>query len=294
MRSAFLPLAVSGLAMVSIMTSPAHSQSAADEVMETFKLVCLEGLSDFESISKLAEKRGFSDPMGQSRALVALVRGHKTSVNLNKDLKLCTVYSEALSETAIRLWLISNVELQKGSIGGRELEGTYKSQRLSFRVGGVPDKGALVQVTFSQSGVWTPGEETSRIDGTKRIYIWRKSTEEMRYDGTMRDRPSILIQCRSGAPFVWFQFERVMTGDGQMIAYKIDEKPPQKIWMTISTSHTSLGLSGAHATAFAKRLLGAKQLHIRATPHGSGPVEVSFDLSGIDEAAKPVRQACKW
>jgi len=63
---------------------------------------------------------------------------------------------------------------------------------------------------------------------------------------------------------------------------------------TESTDHKALGLSGASSIAFIKEMFGAQRLFIRATPFNESAVTGEFNISGLDDAIKPLRKACGW
>lgn len=142
---------------------------------------------------------------------------------------------------------------------------------------------------------WTPVQEESRVDGAKRIAIYRTAMDApMTYNNWMKYSPEIILECRSGVTWVVLNFDRVMGGRGQTIAYRVDKKPPGRIWMANSTDYKAFIVTGGAALAFARQLIDGEVLHVRATPHASGDIEVSFSLSGIKEAIEPIVKACKW
>lgn len=65
--------------------------------------------------------------------------------------------------------------------------------------------------------------------------------------------------------------------------------------MDASTSNRALGhFSGGKAIPLIKRMLGKEQMLTRFTPFGESAVTANFPIKGVEEAIKPLREACKW
>ncbi len=79
------------------------------------------------------------------------------------------------------------------------------------------------------------------------------------------------------------------------ITYRVDKLPAQTKRFRESNNHESLGLwSGKSAIPFLKELFGHDRLFVRATPHSESPLEASFDITGLEKAIEPLREACGW
>lgn len=83
-------------------------------------------------------------------------------------------------------------------------------------------------------------------------------------------------------------------GYGQ-VTYRIDEETAREESFEASTDNSALGLwTGGSAIPFLQELLEKDQLIVRFTPFNMSPVEATFNIGGIDEAIKPLREACSW
>ena len=141
-------------------------------------------------------------------------------------------------------------------------------------------------------GAWKSWDETSRVDGARRVAVEKEQSPE-RYEGRTFT-PVIQFECRAGVSYAWLHFDRVMGCRGQTVAYKAGEKAPRRLWMQNSTDCKSLGITGGAAIGLAQQAMDVFVVHVRATPYNSGSIELSFDVAGLREAVAPVARACRW
>jgi type VI secretion system protein VasI len=65
--------------------------------------------------------------------------------------------------------------------------------------------------------------------------------------------------------------------------------------MEESTNNRSLGLwSGGRSIPVIKQMFGKKQMIARMRPFNENAFTVTFNISGLEEASKPLRNACGW
>jgi type VI secretion system protein VasI len=63
--------------------------------------------------------------------------------------------------------------------------------------------------------------------------------------------------------------------------------------MVVSRDHASLGLwNEAASIPLIKSLFGAERLLVRARPYSEDAVTAEFAIGGLEDAAKPLREAC--
>jgi type VI secretion system protein VasI len=76
---------------------------------------------------------------------------------------------------------------------------------------------------------------------------------------------------------------------------RIDDEPAETSQWDISTNYEAVGRwRGASAIPLIKRMLRKGRLIARITPYGENPETVVFDIRGLEEAVKPLRDACSW
>lgn len=79
------------------------------------------------------------------------------------------------------------------------------------------------------------------------------------------------------------------------VTLRLDDGKPFNRNMDDSTDSSALGLwDGGSSIPLLKQMIGKDRMIARFTPFGANPIEPSFTISGLDEAIKPVREACGW
>lgn len=79
------------------------------------------------------------------------------------------------------------------------------------------------------------------------------------------------------------------------VTYRIGDHEAQSKNFQASTDNQVLGLwSGSAAIPMIKEMLGEEKMLVRFTPFSMSPVEVEFDITGIDEAVADIRKSCNW
>ncbi|KFG68716.1 type VI secretion system-associated protein TagO [Microvirga sp. BSC39] len=145
---------------------------------------------------------------------------------------------------------------------------------------------------------WQVREDKSRLDDSKEVFLSVLSAEPVRGKYGKEKYGSLHIACREKATNIYFvfgdHFMSSLQGAGKVNA-RVDTNTPKTISMIESNDHSALGLWGNRtAVPYIKDLLGGKSLYIRAVPYNESAVEMDFPIAGIEEAIKPLREACKW
>ncbi|MBL3562230.1 type VI secretion system-associated protein TagO [Rhodovulum sulfidophilum] len=153
------------------------------------------------------------------------------------------------------------------------------------------------RVEVSGVGNWRVISETSQIDDSTNVYLSLASDDNTncRYDTEVH---RLHIACRENTTSLWVTFGGCfmssIQGKGR-ITYRLDQEPAAKASFRESNDNMALGLwSGGQAIPFVKRMLGHEKLLIRATPFSDSRVTGEYDIRGIEEAIKPLREACNW
>ncbi|WP_238366934.1 type VI secretion system-associated protein TagO [Mesobacterium pallidum] len=76
---------------------------------------------------------------------------------------------------------------------------------------------------------------------------------------------------------------------------RVDQHQTRTQSMNVSTDNQALGLwNGGRSIPVIKSMFDSETLAVRLTPHSESPQEFAFNISGLEEAIKPLRQACHW
>lgn len=156
---------------------------------------------------------------------------------------------------------------------------------------------AEADTVVSKAGAWNVEVDTSPIDDKKNVYLSLNSNELIpsRF-GTSSGRASLLLRCKESKTSAYVVWGNNYIGlERTSIEYRIDKNPVVNTRVGISTDGKATGFwSGGEAIPFIKKLLGKDQVLFRVTPHSESPVMVTFPISDLEAAIKPLREACKW
>lgn len=144
---------------------------------------------------------------------------------------------------------------------------------------------------------WVVRFDTSKVDDTRTVILSTQALEisSGRYGNISRF--TLMIACRENTTNLWIHFGGHFMSDYQhgRVTYRIDQNPAKRKRLRESNNNESLGLwNGGAAIPFIKALFGAGRLYVQATPHSESSVEAEFDISGLEDAIKPLRESCHW
>lgn len=144
---------------------------------------------------------------------------------------------------------------------------------------------------------WHAVIEKSKIDDSENVFLSADSrnTETMRFKTI---RASLIVRCFENTTAFLINFGGAFMADIQGhgdVTFRIDDEAAFNRGMAVSTNSESLGLwSGGAAIPMVQRLFKKKTLLVRATPFSESPILFEFDISGLEEAIRPLRTACHW
>lgn len=144
---------------------------------------------------------------------------------------------------------------------------------------------------------WIVRTSVSNVDDSQNVVLITEALDPNKGRFGNEVRLSFLAACRENSTNIWFHFGGHFMSDYQhgRVTYRIDKQEAKRKSFIESNNHESLGLwSGGSAIPFLKQLMGHDRLYIKATPHSESALEAVFDISGLEEAIKPLREACNW
>lgn len=162
---------------------------------------------------------------------------------------------------------------------------------LSSRLGAAPP--APSSTTVSK---WRVSKETSRLDDSTNVIISLDADSPISGWPRKTHTPSLILRCKekkTEAYIVTGMTPQVEYGtDGATVTLRFDKEKATKYRTSKSTDSEALFFS--QSIALSKKMLGHKTLLFEFVPFNSSPAMTTFDLRGLDEAIRPVRDTCKW
>lgn len=106
------------------------------------------------------------------------------------------------------------------------------------------------------------------------------------------------MACRENETNLWIRFGECfmssIQGKGR-VTYRLDSEQAATRNFRESNNNMALGLwSGGTAIPFIKNMIGHDQMIVRATPFSDSTVTGEYNIAGLEEAVKPLREACNW
>lgn len=143
------------------------------------------------------------------------------------------------------------------------------------------------------TGKWQVETEKSSFDDSATVFLTLEANADI--TGPIGNyRPALLLRCKEKETEAFFdvgmQPDLEGLSDTATVRLRLDQEKAYTIQAGKSTSGNALFVHDPKP--FIEQLLKHKQLVMGFTPFSAAPVETTFDLGGLDEAIKPLREAC--
>ena len=151
-------------------------------------------------------------------------------------------------------------------------------------------------VETNSKSKWVIIEDVSPIDDSKTVRLSLKSDSPIKSDFS-QVIPTLNIQCKERETDFYINFNIFLsTHDIKPITRIDSDKAVNGVEWSISTDYKALFYPGSQKkiNEFIKTLKDKKKFFIQVTPFSKGSINTTFDLTGLDEAIKPVREVCNW
>lgn len=153
--------------------------------------------------------------------------------------------------------------------------------------------------TTSSLGEWLKEEKVSKLSDRKTVNVYVQSEEVVDCGWNKGEKITLIIRCHENSTALLFITGCHMASseynDYGKIEYRVDDEKAKSVSGEASTDNKALGLwSGARSIPVIKQMIGGKQLVARMMPYGQSPFTATFNISGVEDAVKPVRAECGW
>lgn len=161
--------------------------------------------------------------------------------------------------------------------------------------GRTPSASTLPQGT----GKWVVRKETSKLTDQPTVVMSIDSDEVVDCGWNRGQKIGLVLRCMENKTVLYFSTGCHMTAsqynDYGNITYRLDDEKARTVGGDASTDNRALGLwNGGKSIPVIKQMYGRKQMIVRMTPYSESPFTATFDISGAEEASKPLREACGW
>ena len=105
---------------------------------------------------------------------------------------------------------------------------------------------------------------------------------------------TLILRCQSKKSDAFINWDSYLGSDQISTLVRIDNEEAKTTEWNLSTDHNAAFYPGNAALDFITSLSKAKKLVAQVTPYSESPITAIFDLNGILNAVKPLKDACNW
>ncbi|WP_137388412.1 type VI secretion system-associated protein TagO [Rhodoligotrophos defluvii] len=148
--------------------------------------------------------------------------------------------------------------------------------------------------TLPAYAAWQKLEEDVVTGGSITVMIMTDGTPVTPLHGS-ETIPTLVIRCYQDKTAIYVRWDGSIHADHAAVQYRTDDGSQHSAGWDLSSSHTATGLfDSASSLPLIKSLLGHHKLALVLAPNSVAPVSTTFDLDDLDQAIKPIREACGW
>jgi len=126
-------------------------------------------------------------------------------------------------------------------------------------------------------------------------HFWIRSDEKRDIERVSDLRPSLWFRCIDGKMSGFLDWGIFLDVEKARIVFRLDSDPPKALIAPVSKDHKKIEpISENWVILRIKQMFGKKTLTARVTPQGQKTLAVVFNISGIENAVKPLRKSCYW
>lgn len=135
---------------------------------------------------------------------------------------------------------------------------------------------------------WIVDISESPLDDSKEVSVMRVPND---YE-TRRGTTALIIRCKRNTTDAYVTWGEYLGSDNMKVSYRIDKENPKSVWWNAAVDGRASFIP--KPISFIKSLEGKESIYIEAEKYRGDRVSATFDISGIEEVIKPLREACNW
>lgn len=141
----------------------------------------------------------------------------------------------------------------------------------------------------SVAGDWKLFKELNPIDDTYTLSLLREAEG---YSEQWGDVPYLVLRCKSKQMDLYVVWHDPIRQDLEIVSRVGRDEAEIRRWSISTDGRASFYPN--NPISFIKRLKGTDRFVVQATPMNKNPVTAIFDLSGLQDAVKPLQGGCHW
>lgn len=149
----------------------------------------------------------------------------------------------------------------------------------------------------TNAGKWMARQDASPIDDSKNIFLTLGAENPISGWLTGDVTPSLIIRCKEGETESYVVTGMITSSnygetESSTVTIRLDKEKASQQTMSQSTDNKALFFR--RPIKQIKSMMEHDTLLFQFIPFNSSPATTTFDLRGLPEAIKPLREACKW
>ena len=125
--------------------------------------------------------------------------------------------------------------------------------------------------------------------------MWVKVGQNTDIDKMKSLRPSMWLRCANGIMSGLVDWGIFLDVHKAKILFRFDNEKIKKEWFQVSRDNKKIvSMSEKRLISRITEMFKQERLTARITPYGEKPILVTFNITGLETAILPLRNACNW
>ena len=143
-----------------------------------------------------------------------------------------------------------------------------------------------VSINLDDTGKWSVSRKINPLDDSETVTLILQADSGENYLGK---KVYIVIRCQSSEISLYIGWNNYLGSEAHVTTRVGTEKAIKKTW---SLSTDSQATFATKPTKLINEMLGNQKFIAQITPYNESPLTAVFDISGIDNAVKPIIDVC--
>lgn len=145
---------------------------------------------------------------------------------------------------------------------------------------------------FAGSGKWRIESERSPLDDSENVFLHLEADNSNRVRPEGTPQPRLSFRCKEGRTDGYVQVEDFLEMESLTVQTRLDQDKAQSSIWAVGADHHAVFVP--NSMEFIRQLEGRETMLVQLALTGEDPLLIAFDIRGLPEALKPLKQACKW
>lgn len=137
-------------------------------------------------------------------------------------------------------------------------------------------------------GKWEVSTKTNPIDDSKTAILFLEADSGR---GKYGDKVFLVARCQSNKTELYINWNSYLGREAHVLTRIGDNKASTSKWGISSDSNASFK---SRPIPFLKAMMKENKFVAQVTPYNENPITAIFNIAGLENAIKPLRETCNW